>query len=75
MSTLAPPGKKTGALLHAPIPKIATANCFMGRHEATRRCVSCGCVVCNRNLGGHDGHPLTGDCGVTAAQTGGAETL
>jgi hypothetical protein len=26
-----------------------------------RRCASCGCRVTNRNLGGHDGHSLSGN--------------
>jgi hypothetical protein len=49
-----------GALLHAPLPKLATAGYRLARHNATRRCVSCGRFVGNGNLGGHDGHLLSG---------------
>jgi hypothetical protein len=59
-NALAPPGNEKGALLDAPIPKFATTGYCLARHDATRRCVSCGRFVGNRNMGGHNGRPLTG---------------
>jgi hypothetical protein len=61
MNALGPPGNGKGALLHAPIPKFATPGYNLARHDATRRCVSCGRFVGDGNLGGHDGRSaLTG---------------
>jgi hypothetical protein len=60
MNTLAPPGKETGALRHAPIPESTTAGYGLARHNATRCCVSCGRFIGNSNVGGDDGRPLSG---------------